>query len=115
MARMTPEKTKARAKVHSLAETSQQKAERRAVQHLANNLADELRAADTIIRVMLNALTTKQKLKLALHLENLGVSPEGMTRAQERHDELSRYDALQQLPNGEWSKRRDSNNPTKLA
>ncbi len=65
-------------------------------ENLAENLAFELRAADVIIHKMLNALTSAQKRKLAQQLGELGVSPNGMTRANERHDELSRYDAIRQ-------------------
>lgn len=65
-----------------------------AMGHLAENLAKELRAADIIINHMLNAMTASQKAKLARKLEELGVSPDGMTRAHERHDELSRYDSV---------------------
>ncbi len=115
MATIRPDKTRVRPKVYSPAEASHPNAEVLAEQYLADNLAVELRAADTIIRVMLQALTTKQKVKLALQLENLGVSPEGMTRAHERHDELTRYDALQQRLNGKQRERLDNNNPTKLA
>lgn len=45
---------------------------------------DELRKADRIINVMLNAMTTEQKSKCAAQLEREGVSPDGMTRAHER-------------------------------
>lgn len=65
-----------------------------AMAHLAANLANELRAADIIIGHMLNVMTTSQKEKLASELDELGVSAEGMTRAHERHEELSRYDAV---------------------
>ncbi len=65
-------------------------------ENLAENLAFELRAADVIIHKMFNALTSAQKRKLAQQLGELGVAPNSMTRANERHDELSRYDAVRQ-------------------
>ncbi len=64
-------------------------------ENLAENLAFELRAADLIINKMLNTLNLAQKHKLGRELGDLGVSPDGMTRAHERHEELSRYDAVQ--------------------
>lgn len=45
---------------------------------------EELRKADRIINVMLNAMTLEQKSKCAAQLESEGVSPDGMTRAHER-------------------------------
>ena len=45
---------------------------------------EELRKADRIIKVMLNAMTLQQKVKCAAQLEREGISPDGMTRAHER-------------------------------
>jgi hypothetical protein len=47
-------------------------------------VVEELRKADRIINVMLNAMTLEQKSKCAEQLEREGVSPDGMTRAHER-------------------------------
>lgn len=47
-------------------------------------LAGELSKADTIIRVMLGAMTLAQKFKVAEKLDADGISPDGMTRANER-------------------------------
>jgi hypothetical protein len=81
----------------------------------ADHLAAELRAADTIIRAMLGVLTLRQKFKLAAQLERMGVSPDGMTRAHERHDELCRYDALQQRLNRGQDLGPYSSSPTRSA
>ena len=48
------------------------------------DLIEELRKADRIINVMLNAMPMKAKLKCAAQLEREGISPDGMTRAHER-------------------------------
>ena len=47
-------------------------------------VTEELRKADRIINVMLNAMTLDQKTKCAEQLEAEGISPDGMTRAHER-------------------------------
>ena len=47
-------------------------------------LLTELRHADHIIKVMLNAMTLQQKERAHLQLDAVGVSGEGMTRANER-------------------------------
>ena len=49
-----------------------------------SSVTEELRKADRIINVMLNAMTLEQKSKCAAQLESEGVSPDGMTRAYER-------------------------------
>ena len=47
-------------------------------------LLAELRHADHIIKVMLNALTTQQQARVGAKLEAAGVAGEGMTRHHER-------------------------------
>lgn len=101
--------------VHAVAGTGDEGPEPLIAQQLADNLAFELRAADAVIRAMLNVLTTKQKLHLAAQLEMAGLSPDGMTRAHERHDELCRYDALQQRLRRARQKLAEQNNPTSPA
>ena len=49
-----------------------------------DSVIEELRMADRIINVMLNAMTSEQKSKCATQLEREGISPDGMTRAHER-------------------------------
>lgn len=49
-----------------------------------SSVTEELRKADRIINVMLNAMTLEQKSKCAAQLEREGVSPDGMVRAHER-------------------------------
>ena len=56
-------------------------------------LVDELNKADKIINAMLNSLTLDQKCKLASHLEEFGISPDGMTRASERGSLLKAFNA----------------------
>lgn len=99
----------------TLSDTGSQRAEPLIAQQLADNLAFELRAADAVIRAMLNVLTTKQKLHLAAQLEMAGLSPDGMTRAHERHDELCRYDAMQQRLRHARQSLADSSNPPRPA
>ena len=60
------------------------------IQQPADNLANELHAAGVIIRAMLNAMTPAGKNKVAKQLYEQGISPDGMTRAEEREDELSK-------------------------
>lgn len=50
----------------------------------APSLLSELRYADHIIKVMLNALTTQQQARVGAKLEAAGVAGEGMTRHHER-------------------------------
>lgn len=50
----------------------------------APSLLAELRHADHIIKVMLNALTTQQQSRVGAKLEAAGVAGEGMTRHHER-------------------------------
>lgn len=50
----------------------------------APSLLAELRHADHIIKVMLNALTTQQQAHVGAKLEAAGVAGEGMTRHHER-------------------------------
>lgn len=50
----------------------------------APSLLAELRHADHIIKVMLNALTTQQQARVGATLEVAGVAGEGMTRHHER-------------------------------
>ena len=50
----------------------------------APSLLVELRHADHIIKVMLNALTTQQQARVGAKLEAAGVAGEGMTRHHER-------------------------------
>lgn len=50
----------------------------------APSLLAELRHADHIIKVMLNALTTQQQARVGAKLEAAGVAGEGMTRHHER-------------------------------
>ena len=50
----------------------------------APSLLAELRHADHIIKVMLNALTTQQQARIGAKLEAAGVAGEGMTRHHER-------------------------------
>jgi hypothetical protein len=59
-----------------------------------NALINELGKADIIINAMLNAMTLKQKIKVAAQLETSGVSPDGMTRANERRAVLEAFKAI---------------------
>ena len=54
-------------------------------------LVSELGKADIIIYAMLNAMTLEQKTKVAKQLEASGVSPDGMTRANERRAVLAQF------------------------
>ncbi len=54
-----------------------------------NSLISELGKAEIIIHAMLNAMTLEQKMKVAAQLEASGVSPDGMTRANERRAALA--------------------------
>lgn len=54
-------------------------------------LVNELGKADIIINAMLNAMTLKQKMKVAAQLQASGVSPDGMTRANERRAVLEKF------------------------
>lgn len=56
-------------------------------------LINELGKADIIINAMLNAMTLDQKMKVAAQLEASGVSPDGMTRANERLAVLQAFGA----------------------
>jgi hypothetical protein len=56
-----------------------------------DELINELGKADIIIHAMLNAMTLKQKIKVAAQLEASGVSPDGMTRANERRAVLESF------------------------
>ena len=56
-----------------------------------NELVIELAKADIIIRAMLNAMTMKQKIKVSAQLEASRVSPDGMTRANERSAVLAKF------------------------
>jgi hypothetical protein len=47
-------------------------------------LINELGKADIIINAMLNIMTIEQKMVVAAQLGASGVSPDGMTRANER-------------------------------
>ena len=57
-------------------------------------LVNELGKADIIIHAMLNAMTLKQKSKVAAQLLASGVSPDGMTRANEREAVLKKFGAF---------------------
>ena len=54
-------------------------------------LVAELEKADAIIKAMLAAMTLAQKFKVAEKLEFEGISPEGMTRANERRALLEKF------------------------
>jgi hypothetical protein len=60
----------------------------------ATVVIEELRKADRIISVMLNAMTLKQKTVVAAKLEVEGISPDGMVRANERRAVLVTAGAL---------------------
>lgn len=62
----------------------------RAQELLVSALADELTKAGEIITAMLNAMTDEAKHRVAVDLERRGVSPDGMTRANEREAVLRR-------------------------
>ena len=53
----------------------------------------ELGKAEIIIHAMLNVMTLEQKMKVAAQLEASGVSPDGMTRANERRAVLQAFGA----------------------
>lgn len=59
------------------------------------SLLSELQRADTIIKVMLNALTAEQKAKVHAQLDAAGVSGEGMVRANERRAVIEAASATQ--------------------
>jgi len=54
-------------------------------------IIEELGLADIIINAMLNAMTVEQKRLVAEQLLLSGVSPDGMTRANEREVLLKKY------------------------
>jgi hypothetical protein len=54
-------------------------------------LIEELGRADIIITAMLNVMTFDQKRLVAEQLLSSGVSPSGMTRANEREAILKKY------------------------
>ena len=56
-------------------------------------VVNELGKAEIIIQAMLNAMTTDQKASIAAQLEASGVSPDGMTRANERRAALAAFGA----------------------
>jgi hypothetical protein len=56
-------------------------------------LVGELGKAEIIIHAMLNAMTLEQKTTVAAQLEASGVSPDGMTRANERRAVLEVFGA----------------------
>lgn len=60
----------------------------------AAQVADELRKADRIIHVMLNALPADAKAKCAALLEEEGTSPDGMVRSNERRAVLAAVGVL---------------------
>lgn len=60
----------------------------------AKVVIEELRKADRIIIVMLNAMTFEQKISVAAKLYAEGVSLDGMTRHHERRAVLTAAGAL---------------------
>lgn len=56
-------------------------------------IVSELSKADVIINAMLNVMTLDQKMTVAVQLEASGVSPDGMTRANERLAMLQAFGA----------------------
>lgn len=67
-----------------------------AVYVVAAGLASELEKANLMIVAVLGAMSNAQKLKVAQQLDAQGVSPDGMTRYQERQTELRRHEEFVQ-------------------
>jgi hypothetical protein len=64
----------------------------------AQRLLSELQHADTIIMVMLGAMTVQQKIKVGAQLEAAGVAGEGMTRHHERRAVIEAANAVASAP-----------------